>query len=227
MKLSLLVILFAEVFCQAEVAIKCSSPKYIPDADKAPLIYYSPDPKQCDKFHACSFTSQEATTSFLCEDGLVFDGYRCILPHGVDCKGRELLQPPISSNQCLRQNGIYKAGDACNQYILCSRGVATPYTCAGNLIFDESKGVCAHPDQVELKSPECSEAIRYDFTCPVKAGHYIHRSPRDCRAFFTCAFPHYRPHLGGCPYGKVFNEKIQRCDVPANVEGCERYYEEN
>ena len=28
---------------------KCNPPKFIPDADNAPLIYYSADSRQCDK----------------------------------------------------------------------------------------------------------------------------------------------------------------------------------
>jgi hypothetical protein len=72
---------------------------------------------------------------------------------------------------------------------------------------------------------ECSEAVRYGFTCPVRAGHRLYRSPHDCRAFFTCTFPAYRPHLGGCPFSMVFNEDSQRCDEPKNVPGCEKYYD--
>jgi hypothetical protein len=32
-----------------EVEIDCSPPKIIPDAEKAPSVYYSMDKKQCDK----------------------------------------------------------------------------------------------------------------------------------------------------------------------------------
>jgi hypothetical protein len=62
-----------------------------------------------------------ATETFLCEDGLVFDGIRCILPHGVNCEGRELLQEPQPSGDCPRQNGIFKM-EECNKYLHCTRG---------------------------------------------------------------------------------------------------------
>jgi hypothetical protein len=72
---------------------------------------------------------------------------------------------------------------------------------------------------------ESSEAVRYGFACPVRAGHRLYRSPHDCWAFFTCTFPDYRSHLGGCPFSMVFNEDSQRCDELKNVSGCKKYYD--
>jgi hypothetical protein len=47
-----IVLVSVVLFCRvalAEDEIVCNPPKIIPDADKAPSIYYSIDSKQCDK----------------------------------------------------------------------------------------------------------------------------------------------------------------------------------
>ena len=75
--------------------------------------------------------------------------------------GRELRQDPQPSGPCPRTNGIYKT-EACDEYLHCSRGQGTVYKCAGTLIFDDEKGVCAHPDQVARGKSECSEEVRYE-----------------------------------------------------------------
>ena len=49
--LAIVVLFFGVSFAAAEVEmeIACQPPKFIPDVDKAPTVYYSIDSKQCDK----------------------------------------------------------------------------------------------------------------------------------------------------------------------------------
>lgn len=51
MFLAIAVMFFGASFAVTEVdmEIACQPPKFIPDVDKAPTVYYSIDSKQCDK----------------------------------------------------------------------------------------------------------------------------------------------------------------------------------
>jgi hypothetical protein len=197
----------------------------VPNRTPCPLLaeeYTVADTKQCDKFHVC--TKGFISASFLCQDGLIFDGHRCSLPYNINCGTRSLLQKPQPKGRCPRLNGNFPVEGTCNSYIFCQAGIERFVECPGFLVFDPKTGVCSHADAANREG--CTAERQYDFECPIKSGHHTFPAPGDCRAFFTCQFPSYRPHLGGCSYGLVFNEKTQRCDEPKNVAGCENYYNE-
>jgi hypothetical protein len=187
--------------------------------------YLIADSKQCDKFHVCSRNGY-ITKSYLCLDGMIFDGKHCSLPFGYDCGSRKALQKPKSKNSnCPRLNGHFHIEDNCHAYRVCTNGVDRTVNCAGHLVYSKTKGVCTHPDQADR--PECSAEKLYGFECPkVRTVYNIFPSQEDCRAYFVCSLPGFPPHLGGCPFTLVFNPKTLRCDHPANVEGCENYYDD-
>ena len=48
-KLVVVLVLLTSISLAEVAEEKCNPPKFIPDADNAPLIYYSADSRQCDK----------------------------------------------------------------------------------------------------------------------------------------------------------------------------------
>lgn len=52
--------------------------------------------------------------------------------------------------------------------------------------------------------------------------HYPH--PTDCQKFYAC-LNGIEPTAVICEVGKVYNEDTMLCDEPANVEGCETWYD--
>ena len=83
--------------------------------------YYLADSLQCDRYHQCE--AGIITNTYLCDDGLVFDGKVCTLPYGVDCGPRVKMQMPKGLGRCPRRNGNYHMeGGQCGQYINCNGG---------------------------------------------------------------------------------------------------------
>ena len=183
-------------------------------ATGAPL----PDKQQCDRFHMCDETGKLAA-EFLCEDGLVFDiiSKQCALPFEI---GREessplLLQEPQPIGNCPRQNGKWAVEDTCDQYIDCTSGVESLFTCQNHLVYDDSTGNCEHIDTANRSC--CTDTV----------GESRFAAESDCRAFFTCAvYTGFHPRLGECPVGTVYNGARQICDEPKNVPTCANYYNE-
>merc|ERR1712088_1087451 len=94
------------------------------------------DSEQCDLYYVCI---DNVATATLCKDGYLFDDSirnheKCVLPHNVDCKGREFVQA--------RQAGI---DDRCDRFYSCDNGTAHEMPCAFPLIFDVTVGACVRP----------------------------------------------------------------------------------
>lgn len=76
--------------------------------------------------------------------------------------------------------------------------------------------------------------LRDGFVCPnnknkndrtgqvVTHPHYAH--PEDCQKFYVC-LSGIEPRELKCDEGEVFNEETKRCDNPANVPGCENWFD--
>ncbi|XP_040574870.1 protein obstructor-E-like [Lepeophtheirus salmonis] len=176
--------------------------------------YFLPDPLQCDKYHLC--ISGFINKTFLCSDGLVFNGNVCTLPFGFKCGVRKLLQPPSALGYCKRKNGKFPIGSTCKEFVICNEGKAKVVMCPNDLVFDTELGECNWPSA----STPCK--IRSIFQCPehLKYGaHFILLATQKCsRFFFICGLPGNYPLLRGCPPGLVFDEEAQRCHK--NVPEC-------
>jgi hypothetical protein len=79
------------------------------------------DPEQCDLYYHCEDGHSDA---ILCADGLLFDDSirnheKCVLPHGVNCKGREYVQARQENidDRCERANGIFDHEDPLGNFI--------------------------------------------------------------------------------------------------------------
>jgi hypothetical protein len=85
--------------------------------------------------------------------------------------------------------------------------------------FDESRQTCDRPENVNCivtpmpppttprpPSPSCENVENFQFI----------RSPTNCFEYFQCI--DNDPFLLSCPRGLYFNERIQTCDYPGNVD---------
>ncbi|KAK3928147.1 Protein obstructor-E [Frankliniella fusca] len=197
-----------------------------------------PDPYQCDLYYKCTKGVAEEK---LCPDGLVFDDEkssheRCDLPANVECGERKELQEPKSTKECPRANGYFRHNDptACDKFVNCVEGVAHVMPCPPGLIYDDSRGTCSWPHETKR---ECGvakrDALEDGFSCPEgevmgptgrPLPHPTFPHAEDCQKFYICRNG-VDPQHGSCPYGEVYNEETFKCDEPANVQGCEKWYE--
>jgi len=201
---------------------------------------YYPDPEQCDVYYVCSKGVAEEK---LCPDGLVFaDGdpnhLKCDIPSNVDCGDRTLLQEPQPSKGCPRANGFYRHEDPekCDKFVNCVDGVPHEHPCPPGLIYDDTASTCAWIAESHRKDCFKSKKDLLDdgFSCPdvdVKTSdgrnnpHPTYPHPDDCQKFYICRNG-VQPQKGSCSAGFVFNDETFTCDDPANVPGCENYYDE-
>jgi len=168
------------------------------------------------------------------------------------CKGREGLQRPKPGDSfCPRQYGVYPSTLPweCDTYYTCQNGKSARTKCAEGLHYSEDAGICVwardsgreecieeeQPREKKKKEggkkedakPERKPADKLDngFQCPggPEGVHPALPHPTDCRLYYVC-LNGLDPSDAGCPPSKVFNPSIQQCDIPANVDGCEDYY---
>ncbi|XP_018569404.1 protein obstructor-E-like [Anoplophora glabripennis] len=200
---------------------------------------FFPDPEECDLYYLCSQGEYEEK---LCPDGLVFDDKdpnheRCDIPANVDCGDRTVLQEPKPSKGCPRANGYYRHPDAnaCDKFYNCVDGEPNELACPPGLIYDDIDSTCAWPSDSKRKDCFKSKKDSLDdgFQCPdgdtegpngSKLPHPTFAHPDDCQKFYICRNA-VMPQKGSCSAGKVYNEETFTCDDPANVPGCEDYYE--
>jgi len=202
------------------------------------------DPVQCDKYWDCY--GGQATPKY-CPDGLVFHDYdplleKCDFPFNVDCAGsrRLELQLPQPSLHCPRANGFFAVEDLhdCTSFYQCHNSSATLTTCSDGLIFNEFTGACTWPDEQQkaacyghgsqeqrcLPDGFCCNNSTAQISNGLATLHPKFPHPTNCRLFYLC-INGKEPRNSGCPLGTVFNDLTMDCDNPANVPGCEHWYE--
>lgn len=194
-------------------------------------------PEQCDKYYECE---DGVAKEKLCPDGLVFDPFirkinKCDHPFNVDCGDRNLLQEPKPKGPCPRRNGFFAHEDpaVCNKFINCIEGEYTEISCTNGLHFDELSGTCVWPDDAGRHG--CNEVVKTledGFKCPSEVQidsngnlivHPTFAHPTDCQKYYIC-LNGQEPRILGCQIGEVYNEESQKCDDPANVQGCEDWF---
>jgi len=163
-----------------------------------------------------------------CENGLLFDGKGAIHNHcnynwAVNCDKRINDIPPISSDKCEYQFGIYPThpGRCDTSYLKCAYGVPYVTPCDAGLAYDEKNHVCNWPD---LLLDTCDPELVVGFKCPDKVepkspAYKFWPFPRyslgDCHRLVTCVNGY--PRLITCGYGSVFNDASLTCEDPADV----------
>ncbi|XP_055905126.1 protein obstructor-E isoform X2 [Eupeodes corollae] len=191
--------------------------------------YASPD--QCDAYIECIDGVAEEK---LCPDGLLFnqrsehEGDCTYAPFSSCIEPRTRLQPAQPSDECPRQFGFYRIGDAsqCGQYKNCAHGVASLTKCPEGLAFNSDTYQCDWPDQVG----DCDAEAFLGFTCPAvvrteeeTAAEFeevlrYYRKPESCSHYFVCVKD--RPRLYSCGKYLAFNEETGLCDFYTKVSEC-------
>ncbi|XP_013772502.2 protein obstructor-E-like [Limulus polyphemus] len=199
---------------------------------------FFPHERQCDRYYLCR---EGEISEGLCPDGLAFNDQvsqfnpRCDYIQDVDCSTRPDLQPAQPSDHCARQWGDYPHETDCGKFWRCVEGFAYEFTCPEGLAYSPSIRTCNWPDMVA----ECDSEAFLGFQCPEPTPEEIRLfgNPRyphssDCKKLFVCVVDNNDtigtrrvPRLLSCDEGLVFNPFLSLCDIPANVTGCENYYE--
>jgi len=150
-----------------------------------------------------------------------------------------LIETPISTAQCPRQNGYFAAADVkvCDKFFYCVDGQSNAITCPAGLVFNPKTGICTWPDEAQKKGCSSEGKFRafmckhfmlrlsftelFQFTCKkvnesIAATHPRYADPEDCQYFYVCINGDI-PRRNGCKLGQVFNDKTGTCDWPRNV----------
>merc|ERR1712038_2050028 len=202
------------------------------------------DAEQCDLYYHCEDGRSDA---ILCADGLLFDDSirnheKCVLPHGVNCKGREYVQARQEGidDRCERANGMFDHEDptVCDRFYTCDNGTVHEMPCIPTLVFDVAIGSCVRPEEASKDAKKCEGTGQVElksidgFTCPGKEligpqgilqAHPVLPHPTDCRYFFTCYFGK-DPNKFGCSEGQVFDADSQICKDAEEVADCACWY---
>lgn len=146
-----------------------------------------------------------------------------------------LETPNPTSEYCLRKNGVFPHPDdtICDIFFICDDGEHSETKCANGLHFEASTGQCTWPNVANRKNCEDQKRKLVDgFVCPegpykdasgqvIVNPHYPH--PTDCEYFYVCVNT-VEPRKLRCDDMQVFNEEKKTCDAPANVPGCEDWF---
>ncbi|XP_069696436.1 protein obstructor-E-like isoform X1 [Periplaneta americana] len=171
------------------------------------------DATYCDRYWECVGGQPEL---YDCPNGLVFAGKHRGVTEGCDypwrsnyCEGKQLANPPISTEHCDWLYGIFGHETSCTRYWTCWNGTATEQLCIGGLLYNENTHSCDWPENVEgcQKHPLCND----DANGNVPLG-------KSCNRYWQCQGGY--PRLQRCPAMLVFDRRSLRCVVPP-TEDCE------
>jgi len=172
------------------------------------------DATYCDRYWECLTGEQEL---YDCPNGLVWVGKNRGIADGCDypwrnpniCRGKDLANPPISTEHCDWLYGIFGHETSCTRYWTCWNGTATEQFCIGGLLYNEETHACDWPQNVGgcQKHPLCKD----DPNGNVPLG-------KSCNRYWACQGGY--PRLQRCPAMLVFDKNRKRCVSPP-TEDCD------
>jgi len=172
------------------------------------------DATYCDRYWECLTGEQEL---YDCPNGLVWVGKNRGIADGCDypwrnptiCRGKDLANPPISTEHCDWLYGIFGHETSCTRYWTCWNGTATEQFCIGGLLYNEETHACDWPQNVGgcQKHPLCKD----DPNGNVPLG-------KSCNRYWSCQGGY--PRLQRCPAMLVFDKARKRCVSPP-TEDCD------
>ncbi|KAF2895990.1 hypothetical protein ILUMI_10190 [Ignelater luminosus] len=105
----------------------------------------------------------------------------------------------------------------CSRFYKCSHGVAREMDCPGDLYFNPDTNYCDWRFNVNCTNDDSSE--NHEGICPPMGKEteddIMLPHDSDCSKYFQCS--HGKVHEKDCPTGLYFNQNINRCDWPSNV----------
>lgn len=172
------------------------------------------DATYCDRYWECLTGEQEL---YDCPNGLVWVGKNRGIADGCDypwrnpniCRGKDLANPPISTEHCDWLYGKFGHETSCTRYWTCWNGTATEQFCIGGLLYNEETHACDWPQNVGgcQKHPLCKD----DPNGNVPLG-------KSCNRYWACQGGY--PRLQRCPTMLVFDKNRKRCVSPP-TEDCD------
>jgi len=145
------------------------------------------------------------------------DGPACLPEERYNCAGSAV--PVRDANDC----AVFYNCDANIQN-------PCPSSCPPPLVYSNDLNVCDWPSNVldcpqptpsffmdeEIEGPACETDERFD----CQGSLVFVRDENDCTTFYECDSNIQHPCPSHCPPGLVFNDVIQVCDWPVNVQEC-------
>ncbi|XP_021349702.1 uncharacterized protein LOC110448010 [Mizuhopecten yessoensis] len=108
----------------------------------------------------------------------------------------------------LHGDGIYQI--TCHSYTSCTNGISTDHTCANGQMYSPVLKRCASTTNL---APPCN----VNHTCSGQPNKRFADQETHCQTYYTCQNEYFYGH-SFCSPGTVFDEKMQNCNWPANVE---------
>ncbi|KZC09154.1 Peritrophin-1, partial [Dufourea novaeangliae] len=125
---------------------------------------------------------------------------------------------PIPPPGCWALRGQFPSSKSCANYLNCWDGVVIEQTCPDGLLFNAVSLVCDYDYNVNCGDrplPTPKPPLPNGSTlCPDPNGRY--RSATNCSEFYVCVFG--KPIKFSCPRGLVYNDVLNVCDYPYNVD---------
>ncbi|CAO1435271.1 unnamed protein product, partial [Diamesa serratosioi] len=192
----------------------------ITSCNNIPNFEYILSPDSCSQYYQCI-----DGVAFLlsCPRGLYFSEIiqTCDLPSNVNCPSTSPA-PPGPTVSCLNvENFKFIASPAsCSFYYQCIDDVPYLVSCPRGLYFNELIQTCDYSGNVHCKTISSTPRPPPSTpNCENKPDNILLSSPNSCSLYYQC-FANVS-YLVSCPRGLYFNELIQICDFPSNVD-CEK-----
>merc|ERR1711981_8518 len=241
-------ILIVGAFDSAFGQFKCEN-QTLPDGstcpNDGPIDHTYPDPDHCSMFWDCY---NGCLTKMVCQLDYLYDTAHgwCDYPQKVHCGDRDCDGRPCNDDnnddidfdcEAAGGDGYYADPANCIKYIHCSAGVAESLICQKSggkqLQYRPSNVQCDYPDRVECGDrPVCdenNENCHQDATTTtpkpspcdnIDCDHGDDFYPEGpCKGCFCQCRDGVQDEVC-CSPGLVFNPATNRCDWPANVNGC-------
>ncbi|XP_055544551.1 uncharacterized protein LOC129729757 [Wyeomyia smithii] len=172
----------------------------------------------CNQYYLC--VGEEAFPQ-ICPDGLWFDDHRetCDLPANVYCPLGASTAEPIPEQRCYGVPDLsFLANDIyCYRYYHCVDGISYPMICGSHLWFSLDSQSCESVDVIdcdgETRPPDVppTEGI---CTGLENGRQVLH--PDFCNQFYVCIEGVGFSQI--CPFGLWFDDELQSCASPPDVE---------
>lgn len=140
------------------------------------------------------------------------------LPSPISPPPQPILPPLKPPPGCQGPRGQYPSPKSCANYLNCWDDVVIEQTCPDGLLFNDAAGYCDFAFNVNCgdrppatPKPSLPPGSKQ---CPDPNGRY--RSSTNCSEFYVCVAG--RPTKFSCPRSLVYNDILNVCDYPYNVD---------
>lgn len=187
---------------------------------------YIPSPDSCSEYYQCI---DGVPYLLSCPRGLHFSdaNQSCDLPSNANCPLVSPTPPGTSSPtpttpgptvSCINVDNFrfIASPTSCSLYYQCIEDVPFLLSCPRGLFFSEIIQTCDLPSNVICDSISTPKPpLPPTPNCENKPNNVFLPSPNSCSFYYQCI--DNVPYLVSCPRGLYFNEAIQTCDFPSNV----------